>query len=128
MEKVDGRVCLDTDACISILNNEERAKRLIDAIEFDNTYTSVVTLFELLMRETNLGAIETLRSKVTVLEFNENASRKASYIYKDLKKKGKLIEIKDLFIAAICIINNCKLATFNKKHFENIKELKLIKI
>ncbi len=78
LEKVDRRICLDTDACISILNNEERSRRLIDKIESDEIYISMVTLFELLMRETNLDIIETLRSSVSVLDFDENASGKQS--------------------------------------------------
>ena len=67
-----------------------------------------------------------LRDKVKVLDFNEVSSRKASLLFKDLKKKGKIMDIRDLFISAICLVNNCKLATFNKKHFWNIGELELI--
>ncbi|MDP3727988.1 MAG: hypothetical protein Q8R18_00900 [bacterium] len=32
----------------------------------------------------------------------------------------------DVFIAAICVINKCDLATFNKKHFEHIQEIVLL--
>lgn len=47
-------------------------------------------------------------------------------IFKDLKKRGKLIPMRDLFIASSSIVNNCALATLNKKHFENIKGLELL--
>ena len=82
--------------------------------------------FELLLREKNLEDIENFMSKVKILNFDELASRKASAIYKGLKRKGKVVDYRDLFIASICIVNHCKLATFNKKHFEHIDGLELI--
>tara|TARA_Y100000034_G_scaffold133857_1_gene200675 strand:- start:5123 stop:5494 length:372 start_codon:yes stop_codon:yes gene_type:complete len=123
---LDKKICLDTDTVIGILNNEERAVSIINFIEEFEIFISVITLFELLLRETDLEEIEIFRRKVNVLDFDEESSRKSSDIHKELKRKGKIIEFRDVFIAAICIVNNCELVTFNKKHFENIKELKLV--
>lgn len=125
---MEQKVCLDTDVVISILNGEERAEKLVEVIESTDVFISVVTLFELLLRETNLEKIELFRQRVKIIDFNEQASRKASLIFKDLRKKGRLIDFRDIFIASICIVNNSKLATFNKKHFENINELELVHI
>jgi len=125
---LEQKVCLDTDVAISILNGEERAEKLVEVIESTDVFISVVTLFELLLRETNLEKIELFRQRVKIIDFNEQASRKASLIFKDLRKKGRLIDFRDIFIASICIVNNSKLATFNKKHFENINELELVHI
>ena len=118
-------VCLDTDVVIAILNNEERALNVINFIHSSEIFITVITLFELLLRETNLDKIEVFRNHVKILDFDETASRKASLILKELKKTGKIIEFRDLFIASICITNNCELATFNKRHFERIGELNL---
>ena len=126
MEKVEQKICLDTDVIIAILNNEDRAIQILEKIKECEVFVSVISLFELLLRETNLDKIEMVRDRVEIVEFNEQASRKASSIFKDLKKIGKLIDIRDVFIAAICITQNYELATFNKKHFENIKELRII--
>ena len=123
---MDQRVCLDTDVIIDILNNQERAQRLINKIENYDIFITSINLFELLQREINLDKIELFRKKVDMLTFDELSSRKASLIFKELKKTGKLIDFRDLFIAAICIVNNCKLATFNKKHFENVKSLRIV--
>ena len=79
----------------------------------------------ILVRETNLEPIENFKDKVKVLDFDELSSRKASEVSKELKKNGKLIDFRDLFIASTCIINNCILVTFNKNHFERIKEFGL---
>ena len=127
MENLEQKICLDTDIVISILNKEERAGKLIEKIINLDVFITVITLFELLLRETNLEQIEIFRNNVNLLYFDETSSRKASEVFKELKKKGKLIEFRDIFIAAICIVNNCELMTFNNKHFENIKKLKLIK-
>ena len=120
------KVCLDTDFVISVLNNENRASELIKDIESLEIFVSVVTLFELFQRETNLEQIEIFRNKVKILNLDELAARKAASVFKNLRKEGRIIEFRDIFIASTCIINNCRLATFNKKHFENIRELKLI--
>ena len=39
-------------------------------------------------------------------------------IFKDLVKKGDLINDNDIVIGAICINNNIPLLTLNKKHFK----------
>ena len=58
--------------------------------------------------------------------FVDEETRKFSEISRDLKRKGISIDFRDLFIASICIVNNCNLATFNKKHFEHTKDLELV--
>ena len=123
---MEQKICLDTDVVISILNNEERAQRAIDKIEKATVFITTITLFELLLRKTNLEAIEAFRSKVSVLEFTEDASRKASAIFKDLKNQGRITDIRDIFIAAICTTTRCTLLTFNTKHFEHVKELEML--
>lgn len=123
---MEQKVCLDTDVVIAILNNEKRAADVIDRIENATVYITTVTLFELMLRRIHLEAIEAFRSKVGILDFNEDSARRASDIFKELQKNGRIIEIRDIFIAAISITTQCSLSTFNKKHFENIKELNLV--
>jgi len=123
---MDKQICIDTDVAIAILNNEERAQKVIDKIENMDIFISAINLFELLLRETNLEQIEIFRNKVNLLEFDEASARKASLIHKELKNKGELIDFKDLFIAATCIVNNYDLMTFNKKHFERLEKFGLV--
>ena len=119
-------VCLDTDFIIALLNDEDRASDKIKNIESFEIFVSVVTLFELFQRETNIEQIEIFRNKVKILPFDELSARKAASLFKNFRKIGKLVEFRYIFIAASCLTNHCKLATFNKKHFENIKELELV--
>ncbi len=125
---MEQKVCLDTDVVIALLNNEERAVRLLPAISENVVHITTVTLFELLLRKTNLEAIEIFRDKVYVLDFDEDSARKASFLFKELQSKGRTNDIRDVFIAATSIINMCHLVTFNTKHFEHIHELVLFEI
>jgi tRNA(fMet)-specific endonuclease VapC len=49
----------------------------------------------------------------------------AATIYSKLKKKGKLIEDADLWIAAFCLQHDYTLVTNNVKHFENVEGLRV---
>lgn len=126
MGKLEQKACLDTDVVIAILNGETRAEELIKNIVNYKIFISSITLFELLLRKTNLDKIEEFKGKVNLLDFDEFAARKASFIFKKLKEKGSIIDFRDLYISSITIVNNCSLATFNKKHFERITAFGLI--
>ena len=123
---MDTKVCIDTDVSIEILKNTNKASKLLDLTKDSEVYITTISIFELLLRETNLEAIEKLLSKTAVLDFSELSARRAAEIFKDLKKKGQMISIKDLFIASTTISNNCMLATLNIKDFKNVKDLKLL--
>ena len=123
---MDTKICLDTDVSIEILKNTAKASKLLDLTKDSEVYITTISVFELLLRETNLDAIEKLLLRTTILDFSELSARKAAEIFKDLKGKGQLMPLRDLLIASIAIANNCTLATLNVKDFENIKDLKLL--
>jgi tRNA(fMet)-specific endonuclease VapC len=121
---MDKKICLDTDICIEFVKGN---KDFYSFFEIDYVpYVTSITVFELLLRKTNLDKMEFLLSKVNILNFDEISARESSHIYKELEKSGDLIEFRDIFIALTCIINNCTLLTLNKKHFSRIKNLKLL--
>ena len=124
---MDTKICLDTDVSIEILKNTAKASKLLDLAKDSEVYISTISVFELLLRETNLEAIEKLLSKTAILDFSELSARKAAEIFKDLKKNGQMISVKDLLIASTAISNSCMLATLNIRDFRNINELKLLK-
>lgn len=123
---MDKRLCLDTDVCIDILKGHERIENLLSILKDSYTCISTVTMFELLLRKTNLDVVEKFISLVDKINFNEDVARVASKIFKDLKERNTIIEIRDIFIAATAIANNCDLATFNKRGFARIKDVRLI--
>ena len=125
---MDQKICLDTDFCIAILKQQPNYEALLKSILYSETFITSVSTFELLLRKTNIYQVENFIKDLNLLDFDSRAARKASNIQKELMAVGKIIDIRDLFIASTAITNGCILATLNKKHFENIKELKLADI
>jgi predicted nucleic acid-binding protein len=66
-----------------------------------------------------------LTDDTIILPFDDEVSIKASEIYHELKKRNELIEFRDIFIAATCLVHKLSIMTSNKKHFERIKGLKI---
>lgn len=125
---MDTKICLDTDIAIAIINGDKRVEQLIPRLSNYPVYLTAITVFELLLRETRLDIVKRFINDSEIIPFKEKEAIKASSVFKELKKKGLLVDMRDIFIAASCIANDCPLLTFNKKHFENIKELKLFDI
>lgn len=125
---MDQKICLDTSACISIINKKDPYRYILDKIFYSKVYVTTISVFELFLRKTNTNQIENFIKDFEILNFDNMAARKSSEILKILKNDGIMIEIRDLFIASTAIANNCTLATLNKKHFESIRELKLLEI
>lgn len=120
---------VDTNIFIEFLRAKDKKKsKLFAIINSTQLYISSVTLYELLMGATNddkLADIKILTDDLPVLPFDDNVSRKAAEIYHQLRLKNKLIEFRDIFIAATCIVYDLPLKTLNKRHFEKIEGLKL---
>lgn len=121
-------VALDTSVCIDIIRNKQHGIELSEQISGNQIFLPSVGLFELLLRRTNLEAVEELASRVDLLPFDEKAARKASEIAKELGSKGEPVGSLDIFIAATAIVNNCALATLNVKDFSRIRGLRLVKV
>src|SRR3989344_8022464 len=123
---MDEKICLDTDFIINLIKNEGYRENFFSKYNLIEVYTTTINVFELFLRITNLQDIHHFLNKINILEFDKDSVILASEIYKGLKSIGGSIEFRDIFIAAICIINNCKLSTLNKKHFSRIKNLDLL--
>ncbi|KHO45915.1 MAG: hypothetical protein QS99_C0011G0025 [archaeon GW2011_AR4] len=126
MEVMDKNVCLDSDVVIGLMKGDPQAVSLIERLQHSTMHITSISSFELSLRETRLSVIEDFINNVIVLPFDLAASKKASEIFKQLKRSGKMIELRDVFIAATCITHRCTLMTFNRKHFEHIKEIRVL--
>lgn len=71
--------------------------------------------------------IEILTEYLTVLPFTDLVSIKAAQIYHKLRLNNQMVEFRDIFIAATCIINELPIVTLNTEHFKRIDELKIIR-
>lgn len=120
---------VDTNVFIQHLRDKDKSKSLLAGLsKKEQIFITSITLFELLIGATNLKKeedINKLTNGIPVLALDEISSRIAAKIYLDLKAQNKIIEFRDILIAAICIKNGFTLKTLNKKHFERIDELLL---
>ena len=123
------RLVVDTSVFIDYLRAKDKKKTELYKIpNSKRIYISSVTLYELLMGATNEEKrldVKLLTEDVIVLTFDEDVSIKASQIYHDLRKTNNMIEFRDIFIAATCLVHDLPIKTTNKKHFQRIKGLKI---
>ncbi|MDO8508865.1 MAG: type II toxin-antitoxin system VapC family toxin [Nanoarchaeota archaeon] len=123
------KICLDSDVIIELLRNNEQTKLTMSALDAE-FYTTSINIFELWSgrKEKEENIIKDLLSWLNVKDLTKEVACKAGDIRIKLRKQGLDIEFRDIFIAAICIDNELELLTYNKKHFERMKQsgLKLI--
>lgn len=89
---------------------------------------SVVTKYEIHTGATQSQLMfwNSVLQNITVIPFDEFCVDTAVSINNYLKRKRKLIDIADLFIAATAIAHGLPFATLNKKHFDRIDALNII--
>jgi len=63
---------------------------------------------------------------IEVIDFDLQSSLQAIEIYKQLRKKNKMIDLADILIAATSISYKLPLATLNLKHFQRISGLEIV--
>ena len=121
---------VDTCIFIEFLRAKDKTKTALFQIpETDHIYISSVTLYELLIGANTpekVNDIKILTEGLPVLAFNEEVAGRAAQIYLNLRQQNKMIEFRDIFIAATCIVNNLPVKTSNLKHFERIEGLSFV--
>lgn len=121
------KICLDSDVIIGLLNKDEAAFRVMASLDAA-FYTTSINLFEVWFGRKEQETVFQLFESLEIRDFDSQSSRLAADMLRELKKRGQQLEVKDIFIAATCIRNNLELLTYNKKHFERLKQFGLILI
>ena len=120
---------IDTSIFIEFQRSKDKTKaHLYRLPESINLYVTSVTFYELLMGatdQTKRDDIFKLTSDLPVLPFDDSVALKSSEIYHLLRKQNKMIEFRDIFIAATCMVYELPLKTLNTKHFSRISGLTL---
>ncbi len=125
----DRRILVDTSVVIDHFRKKNKQKSLLYELAKDNKlFLSAISKFEFLVgtKPSQISQTEKLIEGFFILSFNSNVAAVASDIAKKLKTKNKIIEFRDIFIAATAIANDIPLSTLNIKHFERIDDLELI--
>ncbi len=119
---------IDTSIFINYLRaKDKKSTELYHIPANKKTYISSITLYELLMGATDKQKREDVRlltEDIIILPFDDEVCVNAAEIYHDLRKANKMIEFRDIFIAATCLTYHLPIITTNKNHFERVKDLK----
>lgn len=124
-------ICLDTDVLIEHKRAVKKNKKETLLYKLSEKYSiavTVITVFELL-RGDNSDEDKFWNEffdSIHIFDFDMESCKIASKIDKELTSSGNKLDVRDVFIASICIKNNVPLASYNQRHFERIKELNLI--
>ncbi|HEY4327172.1 MAG TPA: type II toxin-antitoxin system VapC family toxin [Mucilaginibacter sp.] len=122
---------IDTNIIIDHLRSKDKlASKLYQLSDEPTLYISAVSIYELYMGATSKDKekdIKLVTESLIVLPFTDAVALQASKIYHQLKKENELIEFRDIFIAATCLVNGLSIATLNKKHFKRIEGLKILR-
>jgi len=123
---------LDTDTIIDFFNNDNSIIKNIEKRKSIPMYISSLTLCELYRGAFLASNPEEEQKNIFRLLINTefvSLDKKACKIFgknnSHLSKIGKLTQEVDLMISSIAISKDLILVTRNKKHFENIPELKI---
>jgi tRNA(fMet)-specific endonuclease VapC len=124
-------ILLDTDVVVAFLNgNELISRRIQDQID-------KISLSTLVIAELDYGAKVSKKSKenieklyrfldvIQIVPFDVECAKIFGTIKSKLRMIGKPTGEVDALIAATAMAHDAILATANKRHFENIEDLKL---
>lgn len=113
------RILVDTDVLIEYVKG-------LKELPVSQLFISEITLYEFIRGTREIGeAKKLLEEGFAVIYHNNSIVLKASEIWKYLKRKGMLIDDRDILIGATAISKNLPLLTNNVRHYERLKEFGL---
>ncbi len=127
-------ICLDSSCIIDLLKGKKEALDVVEKYK-DELLTTEINSYEIfsgIFIKEEVNEIEKLEaenffSSLEVLPFDSGCGDLSAKIFSSLQKIGQSIEENDCFIASIILKKGCnKIITRNKKHFERIKDLKVL--
>lgn len=128
-------IVLDTDILVNILRRKNRGEQWKDFLKDKSIAFTTITAFELFLGaeiskkyDQNMKAIKSLIQQFPVLPLSIKSSYIAATIFSDLQKKGQMIELNDIYIAAVTLEHGAELATDNVNHYQRVSQLKIINI
>ncbi len=125
-------ILIDTSIVIEYLRSTKREKtNFIQLFKQYDIFLSVISVFELFngaKDQNKKQDIDIIIGAINIQNFTIETAKISSEIYRNLRKQNKIIEFRDILIAATSIQYNMPIATLNIKHFERIENLQIIDI
>jgi predicted nucleic acid-binding protein len=129
-------VCLDTDILIDYMRKPSDAvKRIMKGVleRKVSICTTSVNTFEIWLgahlapkQAELIEETEDFIEQLEVVNFDYESSLEAGRVMAGLRKRGQIIEIRDLFVGCICKASDQTLVTRNMKHYKRIHGLKVL--
>lgn len=126
---------IDTDWIIFQLKGNKQIQSRLIQLQSGGLGISIISLAELYegiihSRDTigNQKKLDDFLSSVIIFDITEEICKLFGSYRGFLRKQGLMISDFDLIIAMTCLHHDLTLLTNNRKHFERIKELKIISI
>lgn len=127
-----GKVLLDTDVCIAILNRDDRVRASLERSPPSALRMSAITLAELrfgVAKSTRAARatanLHVLLAKIGVVPFDEAATARYGELRALLEKRGSPIGPLDTLIAAHALSLRWTLATHNVREFRRVPGLRV---
>jgi predicted nucleic acid-binding protein len=79
-------------------------------------------------REKRQRYLESLLAQLPVIVYTEEIAREHARVWAELEAAGKMTGYYDVIVAATARHRGSQVATFNRKHFEDVPGLKLVDI
>ncbi len=125
-------ILLDSTFLIDVLRGRPETEKILNSSE--KLLTTQINMYEImtgifLKKETasRFLQVKEFFEQISVLPLEDNGILKAAEINARLLQKGEIIEDCDCLTAGIALSNGITtIVTKNKKHFERIKELKIM--
>ena len=124
------RMVIDTNIFISHLRATDKTQTTFHKLpDSSRLFISSVTIYELFMGATSKEKwqdVQNLTDGFPVLSFTGQVAERSAQIFHELKKVNKLIEFRDIFIAATALIYQLPILTANPKDFKKVKGIEII--
>lgn len=114
---------LDTSVLIEVMSNNAKIQDRLERLN-ESVATSVVTKYELLKAQKEDRAMALLEA-INIYDYDGVSAERAARIYKELRKRGRMINELDILIASIAIAHDELLVTLDRD-FKNIEQLKVL--
>jgi len=90
-------------------------------------FITEITLYEFVRGSKDISKAKALLEEGFHVIFHENSIiKKASEIYAELKRKGEILDDRDILIAATSAAKALPLLTRNRKHYQKLKEFGVV--
>jgi len=120
-------IICDTNIFISLFRNIQQTVEELEIIGSENVLIPSISVMELYRGMQNKKEMAEMQKKINsynILHFNEDVSKNAIDIINKFKLSHN-IQIPDAIIAAMSIVYDLELFTYNKKDFKFIPGIKL---